>query len=200
MNRRSVGWIGLVAIALAVSLWLGHGWHRQGIAHSEHPIAQAPASDVPVLEAPGPSISGTYEDPQGDFQIGVLEGYSESAIAGSPLFQSTDGSIAYSIVKVPLTADTPLSDIGLVDVAQTVLRNGEGFQTRTFAPVDGGGLQIAWSGRLSQGAAPSQPISGTVLAKQQDSEVYVIVVAALEAGAPQVAQIVSTLASTLQIL
>lgn len=192
--------MGLVAIAIAISLLFGHGWNRQIIAGSEGLIAQDSASDVPVLAVPGPSVVGTYEDPQGNFQIGILDGYGVNSVSGFPLFQSTEGSLAYSVVKVLLKADTPLSDIGLVDVAQTALGNGEGFQTQTFTPVVGGGLQIAWSGRLSQGSAPPQPISGTVLAKQQGSEVYLIVVAALEAGAPQVSEMVSTLASTLQIL
>ncbi|MDB9529129.1 hypothetical protein PN498_24265 [Oscillatoria sp. CS-180] len=200
MSRRSVGWMGVAAIALTVALLLGYDWNNSGLTRSSFQIAQEAPTDIPELTAAEPAISGTYEDPQGNFQIGILDGYGVSSMAGSPLFQSLDGGLAYSVVTVPLETDAPLSDIGLVDLAQTALSNGEGFQTQTFTPVSGGGLQISWSGRFSQGTSPSQPISGVVLAKQQGGEAYLLVVAALEEADLQVAQVVSTLASTLTLL
>ena len=198
MKRRSMGWLAIAAIALIGSLLLGPGW-RSVAADPGLILAQTPEAP-PALEAAQPALSGTYEDPQGQFQVGILEGYTVSTTAGSPLFQLPDGSLAYSVVRVPLSSDAPLPDIALVETARQALGNGEGFQTQTFTPVPGGGLQIAWSGRLSQGAAPPQPVSGTVLAKQQGAIAYLIVVAALESGAPQVPQVVSTLVDTLQIL
>jgi hypothetical protein len=101
---------------------------------------------------------------------------------------------------VPLNSDTPLTDIGLAEVAQRTLGRGEGFQTQTFNPLPGGGLQISWTGRFTQGAAPPQPVSGTVMVKQQGAQAYVLVVSALETAVPQVPQVVSVLLDTLKIL
>lgn len=203
MNRRSLTWAGITAIALAIALLLGDGWQsdRGATFAREFHLAQASVEDIPTLNTtPGPTLSGTYEDPQGNFQIGILAGYSVSSAGGAPLFQNADGSLAYSVVRVPLNSGNPLSDIGLVEVARRTLANGEGFQTQTFSAVAGGGLQIAWSGRLSQGGGPPQPVSGTILAKQQGADVYLMVVAALEAAAPQVSEMIALLSDTLTIL
>ncbi|MEM9505981.1 MAG: hypothetical protein AAGA01_18750 [Cyanobacteria bacterium P01_E01_bin.43] len=202
MNRRSMGWMGLAAIALTLSLWIGQSWQANSVAISSEPLplAQATTEELPVLESAAASISGVYEDPQGNFQIGILDGVTVSSVSGSPLFQTADGSLAYGVVRIPLTSDGPVSDIGLVALAQQTLGNGEGFQTQSFIPVPEGGLQIPWSGRLSQGNAPPQPVSGTVLAKQQGATVYLLTIAALESAAPQVPQVLSTLSDTLTIL
>lgn len=203
MNRRSMIWLGIAAIALTVSLLLGQGWPLapSPVAADPRPVAQAPATELPTLEAATtPAISGTYEDPQGSFQVGILEGFSVSSVAGSPLFQNADGSLAYSVVRVPLTSANPLPDIGLVELARQVLDNGEGFQTQMFSSVAGGGLQIAWTGRLSQGGGPPKPLSGTILAKQQGEDVYFVVIAALATALPQVPPTVGVLSDTLTIL
>lgn len=203
MNRRLLGWTGIAAIALTVVLLLSNGWH-QGIKASSADtlqIAQESTEAVPTLtDVSGLTLSGTYEDPQGSFQVGILEGFSVSSVGGSPLFQNDTGSLAYSLVRVPLNTEAPLPDIGLVEVTRQALNNGEGFQTQAFSSVPGGGLQIAWTGRLSQGSAPPQPLSGVILAKQQGAEVYLLVVAALEDAVPQVPQVVSLLSDSLTIL
>jgi len=200
MTRRSIVWMSLAAIALTISLLLGSGWRTQGVATpTAIQLAQESSESEPSSEGGGPAVTGTYEDPQGAFQVGILDGYSVSSAAGSPLFQASDGSLAYSIVRLPLTSDVPLSEIGLVEVAEQTLGDGEGFQTQTFSTVAGGGLQIAWTGRYTQGGAPPQPISGTILVKQQGAEVYLLAVAALEPAVAQVPAVVSTLAETLTI-
>lgn len=202
MNRRSMGWLGVAAIALMVTLVLGGGWYssRAAISAGSVPVAQTPEA-LPTLTAiPGPTISGIYEDPQGAFQVGILEGYTVSSVSGSPLFQSADGSLAYSVVQVPLKSENPLPEIGLVELTRQTLDNGEGFQTQAFTPMPGGGLQIAWTGRLSQGGAPPQPVSGTILTKQQGATVFVMAIAALDGSAPQVPQVVSLLSDSLTIL
>ncbi|NER78613.1 MAG: hypothetical protein F6K42_03365 [Leptolyngbya sp. SIO1D8] len=146
-------------------------------------------------------VSGLYEDPQGKFQIGILDGYAVSTAAGSPLFQLGDGSLAYSVIRVPLDSESPLAEIGLVEIAQQTLGRGEGFQTQTFSTVPGGGLQIFWTGRFSrQSSAPPQPISGTLLVKQQGAEAYLLIVAAFEDAVAQVPRIITTLTNTLVIL
>ena len=202
MNRRPLAWLGVAAIALVVSLLVSSSGGNFGVAvFADVQIVQETTDTPPSSTVvPSPIISGTYEDPQGRFQIGILNGYIVSSVSGSPLLQNADGSLAYSVVRVPLNSEAPIPDIGLVEFAQQTLNNGEGFQTQTFTLVPGGGLQIAWSGRLSQGGTPPQPISGTALAKQQGTEVYLLVIAALESGVSQVPQLVSLLSDSLTIL
>lgn len=201
MRQRTFWWLGLAVLALALSVLVSNAWLGGWIAAPLNPIQIA--QEIPSVDAPSPdelSIIGDYTDPQGNFQVGLLEGYTSSFAAGSPLFQNGDGSLAYSVVRVPLSGEALLSEIGLVEIVQQALGQGEGFQTQTFNTVSDGGIQIAWTGRLSQGAAPPQPVSGTVLVKQQGAEAYLLVVAALESATDQVPDLVSTLAGTLVIL
>lgn len=210
MKRRLLGWMALAAIALLGALVVSSSWPVNKVdassdtAQSSHPfrLAQAtPGSDETGQAASnGVPISGTYEEPQGRFQVGIIDGYSVSSAGGSPLFQQGDGGLAYSVVRVPLSSETPLSDVGLAEITEQTLGQGEGFQAQTFDNVPGGGLQIAWTGRLSQGAAPPQPVGGLVLAKQEGSAAYLLVIAALEDAAGQVPSVAASLAATLEIL
>lgn len=199
MNRRSFGWIGIAAIALVLSLVLSSeaGVMRPAASSATAQLAQATPDVAPAEVAP--VLSGQYEDPQGAFQIGLLEGVITTTAGGAPLFTLPDGSLAYSVIRLPLESDTPLSEVALVALARRTLDNGEGFQTQTFTSVPQG-LQIAWTGRLSQGGRPPQPLSGSVLASQQGAEVYLLVVAALEPAIAQVPQTLVTLADSLEFL
>lgn len=203
MKRRSLWWTGLAVLTIVVSMVVGSHWHQSRAAAPSQLFGQAAqpsAETVPDTDSESKlTFSGTYEDPQGTFQIGILEGASVSSAAGSPLFQIDNGNLAYSIVRVPLSSDAPLSEVGLVELAQQTLGQGEGFQTQTFSPVAGGGLQIAWVGQFTQAAATPQPVSGTVLTKQQGTAAYLLVVAALEAAAGDVPGVVSALTDTLVI-
>lgn len=208
MQRRLLWWLSLAAIALSVTLLFGFGRsHSAAIS----PPASVPAAAIQLAQAPDPApdsaaepaalvISGNYEDPQGQFQVGIIEGYTVGSAAGAPLFESPDGSLAYSVVAVPVPGGGELSDIGLVDLAQSTFGRGEGFQTRSFSPIDGGGLQIAWTGRLTKGAAPPLPITGLIVAKQQGETAYLLIVSATNASAEQVPTAAATLASSLEAL
>ena len=200
MNRRSLGWMGIAAIALIMSLLIGSrsGFMSPTVASQGAALAQAPADETTVVEAV-PTFSGVYEDPQGTFQIGILEGTTNTTAGGSPLFTVTDGSLSYSVVQLPLDSEAPLPDVTLVTLANQALNNGEGFQTQTFTTVPQG-LQINWTGRLSQGSRPPQPVSGSLLANQQGATVYLLVVAALEDAAAQVPQTLVTLAESWEFL
>ena len=202
MRRRSLGWLGITAIALVLSLLFSSGSATMSPAALSTAVltAQAPVDEGPELSAAAaPALSGTYEAPPGDFQIGLLDGATSTTAGGAPLFIVADGSLAYSVVTLPLESATPLTDIALVELARQALDTGEGFQTQTFTSVPEG-LQIAWTGRLSQGAGPPQPVSGSVLARQQGTAVYLLVVAALDSATAQVPQVLVTLADSLEFL
>ncbi len=206
MKQRTWWWLGLAAIALIFTLV----WRvpASSVAIAESPatlIAQESTPETEATEAEAPEasaafpLSGTYEDPLNRFQIGLAEGYAVSTAAGSSLFTAPDGSLAYSLIPAPLSSETPLSDIGLVELARQVLGRGEGFQTQTFQPI-AAGLQIAWTGRFTQGMAPPAPVSGTIVAQQRGSAVYLLVVAAQDAALEQLPDATSALVESLTIL
>jgi hypothetical protein len=144
-------------------------------------------------------VSGSFADPQGRFQIGILDGYSVSSAGGSPLFQAADGSLAYTVAVAPLpTAPTP--DAALIAAAESTFGAGEGFVAGDdVQPIPGGGIRINWSGRLSQGAAPPQPITGKIFARQRREEVFLLLVAATSVAEPQLSDAINALGGTLTV-
>jgi hypothetical protein len=142
-------------------------------------------------------VSGTFQDAQQRFGIGILEGYEISSVGSTPLFQAPDGSLAYTVVVAP--APPGASNPALVQVATDVFGQGEGFIPTGQRSLPGGGLQIDWSGQLSQGPAPPQPVTGRIFAKQRGSDVFLLMVAATEAGQAQVGDAIATLGSTLKV-
>jgi len=200
MNRRSLGWIGIAAIALvaAVMFGTGHVWLTPALSIEPPLVAQTETEETLSTDGAAPTLSGIYSDPQGNFQVGLLEGVVTTTAGGAPLFTRSDGSLAYSVVQLPLDSAAPLPEVTLVALANQALNNGEGFQTQTFTAVPQG-LQIEWTGRLSQRGS-AQPVSGRILASQQETVVYLLVVAALEDAAAQVPQTLVTLADSLEFL
>ncbi|HEY9762167.1 MAG TPA: hypothetical protein V6D07_06550 [Trichocoleus sp.] len=163
---------------------------------------QTPGASPPAQTLGALPISGTFQDPQKRFEIGILETMTVSAAGGNPLFQQPDGNLAYTVAVVPLTPGTTnaLPDVALLQAAKDTFGRGEGFQTTGFQAVEGGGLQISWFGRLSQGPTPPKPVSGSILAKQQGNQIFLLLVAALEPSREQVAGAIATLAPTLKVL
>lgn len=199
MKRRYVGWMGLAVFFITLSIMMSGGLRPVLTTTPRVVVAQESSEVAPAIQS-AIAIGGTYEDPLGLFKVAILENYSVSTAAGSPVFQTGDGSLAYSVVRVPLQSESPLSEIGLVEVVQQTFAKGEGFQTQTFSAIPGNGLQIEWTGRLSQGAASPQPLSGTILVMQTEADAYLLMVAALDAAASQVPGVLSVLADTLTIL
>lgn len=170
--------------------------------------ASAPTASPAPAASPAPQppttlpINGTFQDPQKRFEIGILGPMTVSSAGGNPLFQQPDGNLAYTVAVVPLSPGTTnaLPDVALLQAAEDTFGRGEGFQTTGFQAVEGGGLQISWLGRLSQGATPPKPVSGSILAKQQGNQIFLLLVAALEPNANQVQGAIATLAPTLKVL
>ncbi|MBD0335012.1 MAG: hypothetical protein ICV62_05955 [Cyanobacteria bacterium Co-bin13] len=208
MKIRQIGWAALAMVALLGALLLGNGagllqrWGMPAVQAQLSAPTSAPAPAAPAAPAAPLPLGGTFTDPQSRFEIGLLETMTVSSAGGSPLFQRPDGSLAYTVVVVPLSPGSadPLPDVALVRAAEEAFGSGEGFQTTGFQAVNGGGLQIGWRGRLSQGSAPPAPVTGTILAKQQGENVFLLTVAATEAGAVQVGDAIATLAPTLKAL
>lgn len=189
MKRR---WTGLmVLLGLGLLLALGSGWVPRLSAQAQ---GQPEASEAMII----PELSGSYSDPQARYEVGILSGFSVSTAGSAPLLQSLDGSLAYTVVVESLATGTaPLPEVELLRVAQASFGEGQGFQTQGFQATSGG-LEIAWTGQLSQGAV--QPIQGTILAKQQGAAIYLLLVAATEAGFEQLPATTDLLANSLTVL
>ncbi|NJL48528.1 MAG: hypothetical protein HC929_14915 [Leptolyngbyaceae cyanobacterium SM2_5_2] len=154
----------------------------------------------PTLAPALPMISGNFEDPQGRFQIGIFDGYRVSTAGTSPLFEAPDGSLAYTVAIAPLTTDlNQVSEADLVGAAQRTFGRGEGFAAGDIQPIPGGGIRINWTGQLSQGTVPPQPIIGKIFARQVESNAFLLLVAATEAGEPQLSDAIIALGSTLTV-
>lgn len=202
MKRRHLWWLGLVAIAL-IGVLLGRGSAMTPAHATSRPelVAQIMAQDAAPETAPetGLVLSGTYRDDGERYQIGLADGYQLDQAAGAPVFTAPDGALAYSVVVAPLATETPLADIALVELVQATFGRGEGFQTQTFTPVEGG-LQVNWTGNFTPAMPPSIPMTGAVVAQQRGTAVYLLMVAAQEQAADQVPTTLSALLSSLQVL
>ena len=218
MKRNRVWWIGLASAALAVILLISGGHHVSPLSHfnsltqsinrpflipavQAQTAPQAVGDPNPVLSS-GLALSGNYEDPQGRFQIGLLEAYKVSTVANSPLFESADGSLAYTLVVLPIgdgEVTTTVTDAALFRAAQETFQHGEGFRTTGFQPIEGGGIQISWIGALTQPGSP-QLMQGMIVARQAKANIFLLLVAATDPSGDQIFNLVSTLAGTLQVL
>lgn len=187
--------VGMLALAISVlvaqAIDLGSGMNASDALAQTNPPPQTLAPSLPM-------VSGSFEDPQGQFKIGILDGYSVSTAAGSPLFQATDGSLAYTVVVVPLPpADDPST--AMVQAAEATFGDGEGFVRGDVQPIPVGGLRINWTGQLSQGTAPPQPITGKIFARQRGDNVFLLMVAATDAAESQLSDAIIALGSTLTV-
>ncbi|HIK45985.1 MAG TPA: hypothetical protein IGR64_14050 [Leptolyngbyaceae cyanobacterium M65_K2018_010] len=198
LKRRYRG-LALAATAGVLCLVLGLGVNRVSPGSGTTAMAQT-NSPIPTLAPALPMLSGNFEDPQERFQIGIFEGYQVSTAAGRPVFQAPDGRLAYTVAIAPLPAGVALaSEADLLNAAQQTFGRGEGFIPGDTQPLPGSGLRMNWTGRLSQGAGPPQPISGKIFARQRDRSVFLLLVAATPAGEAQLADAILTLGSTLKV-
>jgi hypothetical protein len=192
--------VAIAILALLAIVLVGQGATVVPWSTASQVLAQnnpPPEALAPAL----PMVGGQFEDPQSRFQVGILDGYQVSTVSGSPMFQAADGSLAYTVVVVPQPAGTPdpLPDRHLALIANETFGDGEGFMASNLQSIPGGGIQLDWTGRLSQGNAPPQPVAGKVFVNQRGSNVYLLLVAATEAGMPQVNDAITTLGGTLRV-
>ncbi|MGF1568985.1 MAG: hypothetical protein ACFCVD_13105 [Nodosilinea sp.] len=194
---RRFGLVTLAALVISFGWGQGMAWFKPG---AESSVVAQTNPPPPALAPALPLISGSFEDPQGRFQIGILDGYTVSTVGGAPLFQAPDGSLAYTVAVAPLVPG-PAEDLAspLLAAAQTTFGRGERFTTGDVQPIAGGGIRIDWVGQLTQGTLPPQPISGKIFARQRSSNVFLLLVAATDAGTAQVSDAITTLGSTLTV-
>lgn len=168
------------------------------------PAAAEPDSPDSEAAAEPFALGGSYDDPQGRYQVAILNGFSVNTYAGSPVFEAADGRLAYTVVTVPIAPDSDepvgtVTDATLAQAARDTFDDGEGFQTTGFQQLEEGGIQISWLGSLSQGGS-TQGMQGVILSRQAGNRIYLLAVAATPEGYDQIESAIATLAPTLELL
>ena len=157
---------------------------------------QTPAIEVPT--ASPLEIGGVYQDPDGFYQMAIVQGYKVGSTGKSPLFESPDGQVAYTVLRLPRITKQRLTNGILAQIALEELQRGEGFIAQSYIPLDEGVVQVPWKGTLTQGRN-SQPMSGTLISTQPEQDVFLVLIAATEGGADQVPSLLSTLVKGLEV-
>lgn len=172
---------------------------------SPSPLPPPPASPSPeptpeIQEptAPPLEVGGTYEDPNGFYQIAIAQDYKVGSTGRDPLFESPDGQVAYTVWRLPRLTKQRLTNGILAQIAVEEMQRGEGFVGQSYISIDEGIVQVPWTGTLSQGRN-SQPMSGTLISTQQEQDVYLILIAATETGAEQVPNLLTTLVDGFEV-
>ncbi len=141
------------------------------------------------------SLGGTYQDPAGRFQVGILEGYQVSAVGVSPLFSSPDGNLAYTVVVRSRSSSRPLTVATLAQIAIDTFQRGEGFIPDRFRPLGSGRVQVPWTGSLTIGGN-TQPMNGIIFVSQPQQDILMLLISATQTGRDRVNTAVATLADT----
>ncbi|NEO79974.1 hypothetical protein [Moorena sp. SIO4G3] len=200
----------LIGLTLLTTLLLIIGGRTPGSKPEQLtiPIQSLPAqAQLSALAAPTTADTSAhtlrlnqepYKDLTKRFQVGILEGYKVSTIAGFPLMEAPDGNLAYTVLVEQRATDRPLSNPSLAQIAIEQFRRGEGFQTANFQPVPGG-VSLPWRGSLTLGGQ-TQPVSGVILARQLGKNVVVMLICATESAQGDVKDAITLLANTLKPL
>ncbi|HEY9814632.1 MAG TPA: hypothetical protein V6D20_02325 [Candidatus Obscuribacterales bacterium] len=158
---------------------------------------ESPASpEATTLPAPSLALAEEgYQDPGQRFQVGLLADYTQTMLAGVPIFESPDGTLAYTVALRPRATDVDLNAGALSQVAIDTFRTGEGLQVGAFEPVTDG-ARLPWTGTLTMGRN-TQPMQGVMLARQVPGRVLLLLIAATAEAADQVEAVYATLEPTL---
>jgi hypothetical protein len=163
------------------------------------PIAiPSPPPLAPVVPAAPPlPTAGEYKDGAGQFRVATLKGFAITPMAGTFMAESTDGSLAYTVLSQQLSGTAAFNDDYLVELAKSAFGRGEGFQMglRQLFP---GGLKMDWTGSLTIGGQ-TQPMNGVILVKTGGlNRALLLLIAATEAGTEKVPGALSALSDSLQ--
>jgi hypothetical protein len=154
------------------------------------PAATLSAPTLPLSESP-------YKDPQGRFEIGILQNYKVSAIADAPLIESPDGNLAYTVVVQAKITNESFTNEALAQMASNQFQRGEGFQPNQLKVLSPGEILIPWTGSLTIGKK-TQPITGEILVRQNQDQIIMLLVSATEDAKDNIPSAIATLAKSLK--
>lgn len=150
------------------------------------------AANLPLSEQP-------YKDPQGRFEVGILENYKVSAIADMPLMESPDGNMAYTAIVQPKITNEQFSNEALAQMAINQFQRGEGFQPNQLQVLAEGEILITWTGTVTIGKKP-QPISGSILVRDNPDKILMLILSATDDASEDISSAIATLADSLKSL
>lgn len=156
------------------------------------PAATLSAPTLPLSEAP-------YKDPQGRFEVGILQNYKVSAIADAPLIESPDGNLAYIVVVQGKITNESFTNEALAQMASNQFQRGEGFQPNQLKILSPGEILIPWTGSVTIGKN-KQPISGEILVRQNQEQIIMLLVSATEDAKDNIPSAIGTLSDSLKSL
>lgn len=172
---------------------IADGWMMP--AQSSVAIAQTTPTAVAVDAAALPALSGTYQDPKGLFEVGILEGYSVTPTAGALLVESPDRALAYTAMTRLRSTPGQLNPQVLAQIAIDVFQDGAGFVPGAVQTGTGGSAILPFTAQ-----AGDQPLTGQVLVRQAETRILLLLVAGTETGASAVPQVLMTLSPSLKPL
>ncbi|KKD35894.1 MAG: hypothetical protein WAN66_21930 [Limnoraphis robusta] len=146
---------------------------------------------------PLPLSESNYKDPQGRFQIGILEGYNVGFVGNFPLIESPEGNLAYTVVAKTRESNRAIPNPSLAQIAIETFERGEGFKPNSYQELGTGSVRLPWTGTLKMGAK-TKPIQGTILARQSGIYIFLLLVSATEEKAPEIDAAIAALSNTLK--
>ncbi|NEN89534.1 MAG: hypothetical protein F6K48_11750 [Okeania sp. SIO3H1] len=177
----------LTAITLFIFNYIVGNWHQ--ISSLKPAQAEDITNSLITLN------SRSYKDSK--FEIGIIEGYQQKIIAGVPVFESPAGNLAYTVVVKPQVNLQQLDHQTLAIIAINEFARGESFQPQEFQEIKPGEITLPWSGSLTINNN-TQPISGLILARQIDRNVFLLLISATEVKAEKITQILQVLSNSLK--
>ncbi|GGA30785.1 hypothetical protein CYANOKiyG1_47390 [Okeania sp. KiyG1] len=177
----------LTALTLFIFNYIVGNWHQISLLK--------PAQAEDITNALIALSSRSYKDSK--FEIGIIEGYQQKIIAGVPVFESPEGNLAYTVVVKPQVNLQQLDNQTLAIIAINEFARGEGFQPQEFQIIKPGEITLPWSGSLTINNN-TQPISGIILARQIDRNVFLLLISATEAKTEKITQVLQILSSSLK--
>ncbi|MGF1499034.1 MAG: hypothetical protein ACFB8W_19745 [Elainellaceae cyanobacterium] len=194
--RRQWRWLWGLAVAVAIAITINAPIPQGQLSSSQLGPSAVQAQTSPTTEAL-PLAETPYRDPENRFAVGIIEGFQVNTIANAPVIEAADGSLAYTVVVRPSLADMPLSNAALAQAARETFQQGEGFRIQGFQALPSGELRMTWTGQLTT-SGPSQPLSGVILAQQQENQIFLTLIAATEAARSEIPGAIATITSSLE--
>ena len=170
---------------------------------SPSPTPTPTPTPTPILTPPTPEVQplplseSNYKDPQGRFQIGILEGYNVGFVGNFPLIESPEGNLAYTVVAKTRESNRQIPNASLAQIAIETFERGEGFQPDSYQELGTGLVRLPWTATLKMGAK-TQPIQGTILGRQSGNNIFLLLVSATEEKTTELDAAIAALSDTLK--
>lgn len=161
-------------------------------------VTTIPKQSQETISAPTLPMNETpYKDPQGRFEVGILQNYKVSAIADAPLIESPDGTMAYTVVVQSKITNQSFTNEALAQMAINQFQRGEGFKPSQLQALSPGEILIPWTGSLTIGRN-KQPINGEIFVRQNQDQIIILLVSATADASARLPSAIATLSASLK--